>query len=108
MSDHRDSRLKVLTHDECMGLLGSHRFFGRIGYSVDGVPIILPVNFVVDGDSIVFSTTRGSKLSWLRNHSRGSFQSHRGRPLNWSAWIVLVQGVAQEAPPPDENPPARL
>lgn len=100
MSDHRDSRLKILTHDECMGLLRSHRFFGRIGYSVDGVPIILPINFVVDGDSIVFSTTRGSKLSWLSNHSRVSFQADHGRPLDQSGWSVLVHGVAQEVTDP--------
>ena len=101
MNERNDTRLHTLTRDECIGLLRG-RFLGRIGYSVDGLPIIVPVNFVVDGGSIVFSTNRGSKLSWLSNHTRVAFQADHGRPLDQSGWSVLVHGMAMEVTDPGE------
>ena len=102
MSDLRETRAKGLTRDECIELLRSHYLFGRIGYVVDGVAVILPVNFVVDGESVVFSTTKGSKLSWLSNHSRVAFEVDHGRPLDRSGWSVLVHGNAHEITDPAE------
>jgi len=102
MSDHWEGRLKELTRDECIELLRGHLFFGRIGYVVEGVPIIVPVNFTVDGESVVFSTARGSKLSWLSNHSQVAFQADHGRPLDRSGWSVLVHGTAREVTDPTE------
>jgi uncharacterized protein len=96
MGDQWDSRLHKLNRGECIELLRSHPDLGRIGYVIDGVPVILPVNFVVDGESVVFVTARGSKLSWLRNHTRVAFQVDHGRRLDESGWSVLVHGTAQE------------
>jgi len=102
MSDQRDGRLQELSRDECLELLRGGNFLGRIGYVVDGLPIILPVNFVVDGESVVFSTARGSKLSWLSSHNRVAFQADHGRPLDRSGWSVLVHGTAREVTDPAE------
>jgi nitroimidazol reductase NimA-like FMN-containing flavoprotein (pyridoxamine 5'-phosphate oxidase superfamily) len=102
MSDLHDSRVKPLTRDECVELLRSDYLFGRIGYVVDGVAVILPVNFVVDGESVVFSTAKGSKLSWLSNHSRVAFEVDHGRPRDRSGWSVLVHGRAHEITDPAE------
>ncbi len=103
MSDQQESRLHELTREECMELLRSRPLFGRIGYVVDGVPVIVPVNFIVDGESVVFSTAKGSKLSWLTNHGRVAFEVDHGRPLDRSGWSVLVRGTALEV-----TDPARL
>ena len=43
----------------------STRSVGRIVTNVGGVVDIAPVNFVVDGRSIVFRTASGSKLAGL-------------------------------------------
>jgi nitroimidazol reductase NimA-like FMN-containing flavoprotein (pyridoxamine 5'-phosphate oxidase superfamily) len=102
MNDQRDGKLQELTREECIELLRSHLFFGRVGYVVDGVPVILPVNFVVDGESVVFCSSKGSKLSWLSNHSRVAFQADHGRPLDRSGWSVLVHGTAAEVTDPSE------
>jgi nitroimidazol reductase NimA-like FMN-containing flavoprotein (pyridoxamine 5'-phosphate oxidase superfamily) len=102
MRDQRKRRLQELTRDECIELLRSHPLFGRIGYVVEGVPVILPVNFVVDGESVVFTTAKGSKLSWLSSHSRIAFQADHGRPLDRSGWSVLVRGTAHEVTDPAE------
>jgi uncharacterized protein len=102
MTDQPESRLQALTRDQCLDLLRSHLFLGRIGYVVDGLPIIVPVNFVVDGESVVFSTAKGSKLSWLSNHSRVAFQADHDRPSDQSGWSVLIHGTAREVIDPVE------
>jgi nitroimidazol reductase NimA-like FMN-containing flavoprotein (pyridoxamine 5'-phosphate oxidase superfamily) len=96
MGDQWESRLHKLNRAECIELLRSHPDLGRIGYVIDGVPVILPVNFVVDAESVVFVTARGSKLSWLSSHTRVAFQVDHGRRLDESGWSVLVHGTAQE------------
>jgi uncharacterized protein len=96
MSDQHTARLQKLTRFECLELLRSEPFLGRIGYVVNGLSVIFPVNFVVDGESLVFSTAKGSKLSWLNNHSRVAFEADHGRPLDRSGWSVLVHGTAHE------------
>jgi uncharacterized protein len=102
MTDQPKARLQELTSDQCMDLLRSHLFLGRIGYVVDGLPIIVPVNFVVDGESVVFSTAKGSKLSWLSNHSRVAFQADHDRASDRSGWSVLIHGTAREVTDPTE------
>jgi uncharacterized protein len=102
MGDQWESRLHKLSRAECIELLRSHLHLGRIGYVIDGLPVILPVNFVVDGESVVFVTAKGSKLSWLSNHMRVAFQADHGRRLDESGWSVLVHGTAQEVTDPAE------
>ncbi len=58
-------RLEILDRAACMELLARHRFVGRLGFITDGRPIILPVNYVVEGDSVVFCSAAGTKLSAL-------------------------------------------
>jgi nitroimidazol reductase NimA-like FMN-containing flavoprotein (pyridoxamine 5'-phosphate oxidase superfamily) len=97
MDDQRESRLQKLSRADCVELLRSSKLnLGRIGYVVDGVPVIVPVSYAVDGESVLFVTARGSKLSWLSNHTRVAFQVDHGHPLDESGWSVLVHGAAQE------------
>ena len=46
---------------ECIALLGSVQV-GRVGVTIDALPAVLPVNFVVWNGSIVFRTVPGTKL----------------------------------------------
>ena len=57
------TRVHQLTRDEAVELLRFHAFVGRIGFVVEGRPLILPVNYLADDDSIVFCTAPGTKLS---------------------------------------------
>ncbi len=102
MTKQQEGRLQEVTRDECLELLRSHTFLGRIGYVVEGLAVILPVNFAVDGDSVVFNTVKGSKLSWLSNHSRVAFEADYGRVHDRSGWSVLVHGTAREVTEPAE------
>jgi nitroimidazol reductase NimA-like FMN-containing flavoprotein (pyridoxamine 5'-phosphate oxidase superfamily) len=96
MSDHRRYQLQELTAEQCLALLRGPIYLGRIGYVVDGVPVIVPVNFVLDGETVVFATMPGSKLSWLKNQRQIAFQVDQGHVLDESGWSVLVRGTAHE------------
>jgi nitroimidazol reductase NimA-like FMN-containing flavoprotein (pyridoxamine 5'-phosphate oxidase superfamily) len=84
MRGQRRNQLQELTREECLALLRGSIYLGRIGYVVDGVPVIVPVNFVLDGDTVVFCTTQGSELSWLSNHTRIAFQADQAHALDQS------------------------
>jgi len=86
--------IEILTRQECLRLLAGEKV-GRLGFVVGDQPMIMPVNYALVGDVIVFRTGEGPKLDgsrqakvvfevdWIEN------QSHDG-------WSVLVQGIAQE------------
>jgi nitroimidazol reductase NimA-like FMN-containing flavoprotein (pyridoxamine 5'-phosphate oxidase superfamily) len=89
-----------LSVDECLELLSSATV-GRIAVAgPDGPPLVVPVNFVLDGDVVVFRTSPGTKLEALRRH-RASFQADWIDPLHRTGWSVLVQGLAFEGSAPD-------
>jgi nitroimidazol reductase NimA-like FMN-containing flavoprotein (pyridoxamine 5'-phosphate oxidase superfamily) len=54
--------LAVLQREECMALLATATV-GRIGVSVDALPVILPVDFTVLDDLIVLRNVPRTKLS---------------------------------------------
>ena len=51
----------VLTEEECLVLLAANQL-GRVGVVVDGQPLVFPVNYVLDGHTIVFRTGVGTIL----------------------------------------------
>ena len=54
--------LEVLPFDSCLRLLAAVSV-GRVGFVADGEVVVLPVNFVVDGQYVVFRTASGSKIA---------------------------------------------
>jgi len=53
--------LDVLEREECLRLLGEE-VVGRLGFVDLGQPLILPVNFELDGDVVVFRSAESTKL----------------------------------------------
>ena len=86
--------LKVMDLEECRGLLSAGRF-GRLGVVVDGQPLILPVNYRFQGNTLVFRTNRRTKLA-AGDFSRVAFEVDGVDPDGRSGWSVLVQGRAYE------------
>ncbi len=88
------SELEVLEQEECLALLAGSEV-GRVGVVVDGQPLIFPVNYVFDGNSIVVRTTFGTMLSGaslgLAAFEVDSFDADRR-----SGWSVVVQGVGHD------------
>jgi CBS domain-containing protein len=90
--DHRG--LAVLSLDACLERLRSTPV-GRFAFVVRGAPVVLPVNHGVDGTSVVFRTTWGSKLQIAQATERVAFEADRFDAATGSGWSVLVQGTAE-------------
>jgi uncharacterized protein len=95
------TRVQELTKAEALELLQLHAFVGRIGFVVDGRPMILPVNYLADEESLVFCTEPGTKLSAVGGGAPVVFEVDDSRPLYHAGWSVVVKGTAHEIT--DEN-----
>jgi len=92
--DTEATELEVLDEGECLALLAASEV-GRVGVVVDGEPLIFPVNYVFEGNSVVVRTSFGTMLSGaalaLAAFEVDSFDLDRR-----SGWSVLVQGVGHD------------
>jgi uncharacterized protein len=86
-------RVEHLSRDECLELLESKRV-GRVAYCETRGPVVLPVNFTVRSQSIVFRTKAGSRLAQHMNDAPATFQIDEIDDFLQSGWSVLVVGVA--------------
>lgn len=84
--------LDVLDDAACEALLRSHSF-GRVGVRIADDLVILPVYYVVDGESIVYRTTPGTKLNAAVLGTRVAFEIDSDD----ASWSVLVRGHTHEA-----------
>lgn len=94
--------LEVLDRAACLALLRTVDI-GRVAWcSPSGHPVVLPVNFTVDGEDVVFQTAPGGKLDAVRHGRLLSFQADDVERAFKSGWSVLVTGKAQVVTDPDE------
>lgn len=93
--------LELLNHDECWARIAQAPI-GRIGVLIDSAPEIYPVNFAVDGQSVVFRTDGGSKLRGLDRSPTVAFQVDGIDPNTRIGWSVLLKGHATPITDPDE------
>jgi nitroimidazol reductase NimA-like FMN-containing flavoprotein (pyridoxamine 5'-phosphate oxidase superfamily) len=98
--------LEELATEECIRLLGTTSL-GRLGVSIGALPAVLPVNFVVDGDGVVFRTVPGTKLDAATARAVVALEADGYDPATGNTWSVLVRGVAQEITEPDDLVRAR-
>lgn len=71
---------------------------GRVGITVQALPVVLPVNFGLLGESIVLRTIPGTKLDAATNKTVVAFEVDSYDPDGRSGWSVLVIGRAAEMP----------
>jgi uncharacterized protein len=96
-SDDRTT-MGALDVEECLVLLRWENI-GRLAVGVRGeAPLVVPVNFVVHEDSVVFRSDDGTKLDRLREQPV-SLQVDRFDQYRRIGWSVLVRGVAHEIDP---------
>jgi len=92
-----DMILEEIGRDECLRLLGTQSI-GRLAVADHGYypPHIVPLNFLLDGDNVLFRSDAGLKfkLSILAEHSV-SFEADELTPGGPMAWSVVVQGRAE-------------
>jgi nitroimidazol reductase NimA-like FMN-containing flavoprotein (pyridoxamine 5'-phosphate oxidase superfamily) len=86
--------IEPLDQQTCLRLLASKEV-GRLAFLSAGRPQILPVNYVLDGDAVVFASGSGAKL-WGATRSEVAFEVDDTEPLTRSGWSVIVHGLPQE------------
>ncbi len=86
--------LEILHLGDCYVLLQSVPV-GRIGFICGGEVVILPVNFVVDGQDVVFKTGAGSKLSAVEVGQYVEFEADSYDAAKRDGWSVVVNGLAE-------------
>jgi nitroimidazol reductase NimA-like FMN-containing flavoprotein (pyridoxamine 5'-phosphate oxidase superfamily) len=90
--DHRG--LAVLTLSECLQRLRVTSL-GRLAFVQSGSVVIVPVNYVLDGMTVMLRSTLGTKLQVAEDSRPVGFEIDGRDPDPGPAWSVLVQGVAQ-------------
>jgi nitroimidazol reductase NimA-like FMN-containing flavoprotein (pyridoxamine 5'-phosphate oxidase superfamily) len=90
--------LETLSVDECFDLL-RRCTVGRVAVNAEHMgPLVVPVNFVLDGDAVVFRTDDGTKVRLLGD-GYVSFEVDSIDHAHHTGWSVLVRGIAYEAQP---------
>lgn len=86
---------EIMTPDECWTQL-SRMPVGRIAFVAAGSPVILPVNYALDGRAVVIRTAIGEKLHAASVGQAVAFEVDSWEPRHRSGWSVLIQGIAEE------------
>jgi nitroimidazol reductase NimA-like FMN-containing flavoprotein (pyridoxamine 5'-phosphate oxidase superfamily) len=97
--------VEILDADECHVLL-RRGTIGRVAFAVAGEIDVLPVNYAMDGYSVVFRTAAGEKLGAALMEQAVAFEIDELYPASRSGWSVLVKGTAE--PVDDQSSLERL
>lgn len=95
------AHLQKLSRAECLSLLPTVSV-GRLGVSIQALPAILPVNFVLHDEEIILRSVAGTKLDAATAQAVVAFEADDYGPDGEWGWSVLVQGVAEEITDADE------
>ncbi len=100
------SGLIIMDRDECLSAIsGEH--VGRLAVVHGGSPMIYPINFVLDGEEIVFRSDPGTKVdAGLR--SPVCFEVDGLNAHTHEGWSVVVTGRLEEALPHRDEARKRL
>jgi uncharacterized protein len=86
--------LEVLPLAQCLALLRS-RPIGRLAYVDGGQPTVVPVNHIVDGNSVILRSLSGAKLDAAIVDKAVAFQLDDHDAARGTGWSVLVRGRAE-------------
>ena len=107
MSSNADDRSTVLDTVTSRQLLGSVRV-GRIALPDEPSPTVLPVDFVLHGDQVLFRTVEGAKLEAAQARGPASFQADGVDADSDTGWSVLVRGHLDELISPSDEQQAAI
>lgn len=89
---YEDEAISELTVDECWELLRGEEF-GRLAYLLGDEINIAPINYAVDGQTLLFETAEGSKLIGIVMNPHVVFETDRYN--DDLAESVVVRGHAR-------------
>ncbi|MEV0777437.1 pyridoxamine 5'-phosphate oxidase family protein [Streptomyces sp. NPDC050428] len=91
-------RLMQLTERECWDRLDTHGV-GRLGLLGDTAPVVVPVNYLVDGRSVVYRSRPGS-VAAVDAGTPLSFEADHLDEARTRGWSVLLTGTAEHVTDP--------
>jgi nitroimidazol reductase NimA-like FMN-containing flavoprotein (pyridoxamine 5'-phosphate oxidase superfamily) len=87
-------QLQVIDRDECLRLLATDEI-GRLAFVAGTTPIVVPVNYALDGETVVFRSDAGTKLDH-GPRARASFEVDCFDRERRTGWSVVVTGRLEE------------
>jgi Pyridoxamine 5'-phosphate oxidase len=99
-SGHATTAVQDLDGTECLFLLRWATVGRVVVPDVDRTPVVVPVTFTMDRDTIIFHFDPGPLLDRLL-HEAVTFEADGSDPFHHLGWVVQVDGLALEI---DEDP----
>ena len=85
-----EHELVTMSRAECLAAIATEPV-GRLAVTTpDGFPMVVPVNFVLDGDVVVFRSGPGTKMTHAKD--KVSFEVDHIDLVEQTGWSVLVRG----------------
>lgn len=100
LTDHEAEAVTILSEEECWQALRKQSF-GHLAYTLAGEIGIVPLNYMVSDDRIVFRTAEGSKLLGLTINDSVVFEVDEIG--SWAARTVIVRGHATQLSEAEED-----
>ena len=95
----------MLDRDQCLRLLAEDEI-GRLAVIAGNTPAIFPVNYALDGDTIVFRTDPGNQAGVWPAGARASFEVDRFDYAGRAGWSVVATGRFEESANATTPPPS--
>jgi hypothetical protein len=95
--------LVELSRQECFELL-AEKVVGRVAFVDDDGPVVLPVNYALDNETVLFRTSASSSMVGHLRNGTVAFQVDEADEVTESGWSVLVRGVATFEQPKGTGP----
>jgi nitroimidazol reductase NimA-like FMN-containing flavoprotein (pyridoxamine 5'-phosphate oxidase superfamily) len=101
MSPETPPDVQNLERHECWAMLRTVSV-GRLAVLADGRPDIFPINYTVDGGTLVFRTGEGTKLAGASGSAPVALEADGVDPDTGLAWSVVAKGTADVVTATDE------
>ena len=98
-----NSLMEEMAESVCLELVNG-RHFGRVAFTdrADRPPMIMPVNYLMHANTVVFRTDPDSKLGSALRSATVSFEIDGIDERERTGWSVVIFGRAQEVVDPQE------
>jgi nitroimidazol reductase NimA-like FMN-containing flavoprotein (pyridoxamine 5'-phosphate oxidase superfamily) len=98
--------MEVMSEEECLVMLAREPV-GRIALTAGALPVVLPVNYTLQGRTIVFASAPGLKLDAAHSGTVVCLEVDGFEVLSHGGWSVLATGRLAEITDPVQLAEAR-
>lgn len=85
---------QAFSREQCLALMASVPV-GRVVYTDQALPAVMPMNFVLDGEEVVIRTASDSTLAAAIRNAVVAFQADDFDPATTTGWSITITGQAR-------------